>query len=217
MEVNRESSPIIKTLPVGPLQCNCTILGNPNTGQAVVIDPGGEADKLLKLLADLNLQVVEILHTHAHLDHFLASGKIKETTGARISLHQEDSFLWNMLEEQCNMFGIPYEPAPPPDHWLEHEENIQISNLEGQCLHTPGHTPGSMSFLFEHEKLLVAGDTLFQGSIGRTDLWGGDFKTIEKSIREVLYQLDENTTVITGHGESTTIGREIRTNAFVQG
>ena len=217
MEVNRESSPIIKTLPVGPLQCNCTILGNHNTGQAVVIDPGGESDKLLKLLADLNLQVVEILHTHAHLDHFLASGKIKETTGARISLHQEDSFLWNMLEEQCNMFGIPYEPAPPPDHWLEHEENIQISNLEGQCLHTPGHTPGSMSFLFEHEKLLVAGDTLFQGSIGRTDLWGGDFKSIEKSIRDVLYQLDENTTVITGHGESTSIGREIRTNAFVKG
>ena len=217
MGVNRETSPIIKTLPVGPLQCNCTILGNPNTGQAIVIDPGGEADKLLQLLTDLNLQVVEILHTHAHLDHFLASGKIKETTGARISLHQEDSFLWNMLEEQCKMFGIPYEPAPPPDHWLEHEENIQISNLEGQCLHTPGHTPGSMSFLFEHEKLLVAGDTLFQGSIGRTDLWGGDFKTIEKSIREVLYQLDENTTVITGHGESTTIGREIRTNAFVQG
>ena len=217
MMVNRESSPIIKTLPVGTLQCNCTILGNPNTGQAIIIDPGGEAKKLLQLLADLNLQVVEILHTHAHLDHFLASGKIKETTGARISLHQEDSFLWNMLEEQCNMFGIPYEPAPPPDHWLEHEENIQISNLEGQCLHTPGHTPGSMSFLFEHEKLLVAGDTLFQGSIGRTDLWGGDFKTIEKSIREVLYQLDENTRVITGHGESTTIGREIRTNAFVQG
>ena len=217
MGVSRESSPIIKTLPVGPLQCNCTILGNPKTGQAVVIDPGGEADKLLQLLADQNLQVVEILHTHAHLDHFLASGKIKETTGARISLHQEDSFLWNMLEEQCNMFGIPYEPTPPPDHWLEHEENIQISNLEGQCLHTPGHTPGSMSFLFEHEKLLVAGDTLFQGSIGRTDLWGGDFKSIEKSIREVLYQLDENTTVITGHGESTTIGSEIRTNAFVQG
>ena len=212
-----ESSPIIKTLPVGPLQCNCTILGKPNIGEAVVIDPGGEADKLLQLLADLKLQVVEILHTHAHLDHFLASGKIKETTGARISLHQKDSFLWNMLEEQCNMFGIPYEPAPPPDHWLEHEENIQISNLEGQCLHTPGHTPGSMSFFFEHEKLLVAGDTLFQGSIGRTDLWGGDFKSIEKSIREVLYKLDENTTVITGHGESTTIGNEIRTNAFVQG
>ena len=89
-----------------------------------------------------------------------------------------------MLEEQCKMFGIPYEPAPPPDHWLEHEENIQISNLEGQCLHTPGHTSGSVSFLFKHEKLLVAGDTLFQGSIGRTDLWGGDFKTIEKSISE---------------------------------
>jgi glyoxylase-like metal-dependent hydrolase (beta-lactamase superfamily II) len=172
---------------------------------------------LLQMLADLDLQLVAIFHTHAHLDHFLASGKIKEATGARLSLHQQDSFLWDMLEEQCGMFGIPYEPTPPPDHWLEHEEEIQIQLIRGQCLHTPGHTPGSMSFLFKEEDLLIAGDTLFQGSIGRTDLWGGDFRTLEKSIREVLYQLDEETRVITGHGESTTIGSEIRTNAFVRG
>ena len=169
---------------------------------------------LLQKLSDHQQQLVEILHTHAHLDHFLASGKIKEATGAKLSLHQEDSFLWDMLEDQCSMFGIPYEPAPPPDHWLEHEEETL---LQGCCLHTPGHTPGSMSFLFEEEKLLIAADTLFQGSIGRTDLWGGDFNTIETSIREVLYKLDEATTVITGHGASTTIGREIRTNAFVRG
>ena len=208
---------IIKTLPVGPLQCNCSILGNPLSGQAILIDPGGDAEMLLQMLADLDLQLVDIFHTHAHLDHFLASGKIKEATGARLSLHQQDSFLWDMLEEQCGMFGIPYEPAPPPDHWLEHEEEIQIQQIRGQCLHAPGHTPGSMSFLFKEEDLLIAGDTLFQGSIGRTDLWGGDFRTLEKSIREVLYQLDEETRVITGHGESTTIGSEIRTNAFVRG
>ena len=117
---------IIKTLPVGPLQCNCSILGNPLSGQAILVDPGGNAEMLLQMLADLDLQLVEIFLTHAHLDHFLASGKIKEATGARLSLHQQDSFLWDMLEEQCGMFGIPYDPAPPPDHWLEHEEEIQI-------------------------------------------------------------------------------------------
>lgn len=214
MEDQVQSSLIVKTFPVGPLQCNCTLIGNPQSGQAILIDPGGDSEMLLQELSEHQLQLVEILHTHAHLDHFLASGKIKEATGAKLSLHQEDSFLWDMLEDQCRMFGIPYEPAPPPDHWLEHEEETL---LQGCCLHTPGHTPGSMSFLFEEEKLLIAGDTLFQGSIGRTDLWGGDFNTIETSIREVLYKLDEATTVITGHGASTTIGREIRTNAFVRG
>ena len=211
------TSLIVKTLAVGPLQCNCTILGNPINRKALIVDPGGDAEKLLKLLADLKLELVEILHTHAHLDHFLASGRMKEATGASLSLHREDSFLWDMLEQQCSLFGIPYEPVPPPDHWLEHEEEINLQEHRGQCLHTPGHTPGSMSFVFEKENLLIAGDTLFQGSIGRTDLWGGDYKKIENSIRTVLYQLDEETEVITGHGESTTIGREIRTNAFVRG
>ena len=211
-----DSNIIVETIPVGPLQCNCTILGNLVSREAIVVDPGGDAEILLERLVELNLQVERIIHTHAHLDHFLASGKMKEATGAKLALHREDLFLWDMLEDQCRMFGIPFEPAPPPDQWLENEENIDLNELQGKALHTPGHTPGSMCFLFESQKLLIAGDTLFQGSVGRTDLWGGDFKKIEKSIQEKLYTLDEETYVITGHGESTSIGREMRANSFVR-
>ena len=207
---------IVETIPVGPLQCNCTILGDLVSRKAIVVDPGGDAEILLERLVELDLQVERIIHTHAHLDHFLASGKMKEATGAKLALHREDLFLWDMLEDQCRMFGIPFEPPPPPDQWLENEEEIDLNVLQGKALHTPGHTPGSMCFLFESQKLLIAGDTLFQGSIGRTDLWGGDFKEIEKSIQEKLYTLDEETSVITGHGESTSIGHEMRANSFVQ-
>ena len=207
---------IVETIPVGPLQCNCTILGDVVSRKAIVVDPGGDAELLLERLVELNLQVERIIHTHAHLDHFLASGKMKEATGAKLALHREDLFLWDMLEDQCRMFGIPFEPPPPPDQWLENEEEIDLNDLQGKALHTPGHTPGSMCFLFESQKLLIAGDTLFQGSIGRTDLWGGDFMKIEKSIQEKLYTLDEETSVITGHGESTSIGHEMRANSFVR-
>ncbi len=207
---------IVETIPVGPLQCNCTILGDLVSRKAIVVDPGGDSEILLERLVELNLQVERIIHTHAHLDHFLASGKMKEATGAKLALHREDLFLWDMLEDQCRMFGIPFEPPPPPDQWLENEEEIDLNNLQGKALHTPGHTPGSMCFLFESQKLLIAGDTLFQGSIGRTDLWGGDFKKIEKSIQEKLYTLDEETSVITGHGETTSIGHEMRDNSFVR-
>ena len=207
---------IVETIPVGPLQCNCTILGDLVSRKAIMVDPGGDAEILLERLVELDLQVERIIHTHAHLDHFLASGKMKEATGAKLALHREDLFLWDMLEDQCRMFGIPFEPPPPPDQWLENEEEIDLNDLQGKALHTPGHTPGSMCFLFESQKLLIAGDTLFQGSIGRTDLWGGDFKKIEKSIQEKLYTLDEETSVITGHGESTSIGHEMRANSFVQ-
>jgi glyoxylase-like metal-dependent hydrolase (beta-lactamase superfamily II) len=207
---------IVETLAVGHIQCNCTILGDPVSRKAIVVDPGGDAEMLIARLVELDLQVERIIHTHAHLDHFLASGKLKEATGAKLALHRDDLFLWDMLEEQCRMFGIPFEKPPPPDQWLEHEEEIEVKGVQGKALHTPGHTPGSMCFLFEKQKLLIAGDTLFQGSIGRTDLWGGDYQQIEKSIQEKLYTLDEETSVITGHGESTSIGHEMRSNSFVR-
>lgn len=203
----------IKTFPVGPLQCNCTVLGDKATGQAVVVDPGGDADKILDLLAREGLSAVQIIHTHAHFDHFLASGHMHERTGAPLCLHKADKPLWENLELQCGMFGIPYQPVPEPQQWLEHEETLPLS---GKALFTPGHTPGSMSFLFENAGLLIAGDTLFRGSIGRTDLWGGDYPTIERSIRERLYTLDESLNVVTGHGPATTIGYELRNNPFVR-
>ncbi|MBF0237330.1 MAG: MBL fold metallo-hydrolase [SAR324 cluster bacterium] len=208
---------VLKSFPVGPLGCNCTIIGDKTSKQAMVIDPGGDANRILSYLKELDLTVIRILHTHAHLDHFLASGKMKEATGSSLALHKEDAFLWDQLEMQCRLFGIPYEPVPAPDQWLEHDEELHIPSFQGKCLHTPGHTPGSMCFSFEGLKLLIAGDTLFQGSIGRTDLWGGDFKKIARSIKDQLYVLDEETHVVTGHGSSTTIGFEVRYNPFVKG
>ena len=184
--------------------------------KAIVVDPGGDAELLIERLLELDLQVERIIHTHAHLDHFLASGKLKEATGAKLALHLDDLFLWDMLEDQCRMFEIPFEEPSPPDQWLEHEEEIEGKGIQGKALHTPWHTPDSMCFLFEEQKLLIVGDTLFQGSIGRTDLWGGDYQKIEESIREKIYTLDEDISVITGHGESTSIGHEMRSNSFVR-
>lgn len=208
--------PLIReTFPVGPLQCNCTIIGDPLSGKAIVIDPGGNPEIIMSRLQQLQLQVVALVHTHAHLDHFLASGEIKQQTGAPIHLHKEDRFLWDGLEMQCRMFGVPYKPVPDPDHWLTDDQELPC--CQGVVMHTPGHTPGSTCFWFEQARLLIAGDTLFRRAIGRTDLWGGDFRTIEKSIRQRLYVLDESAVVVAGHGPDTTIGEEIRENSVIRG
>ncbi|MFK8019245.1 MAG: MBL fold metallo-hydrolase [Pseudomonadales bacterium] len=208
------SNMIMETFPVGPLQCNCAIIGDKASKRALVIDPGGDAQRILAVLEKHELRLVTIIHTHAHLDHILAAGELKAATGASIHLHKGDKMWWDMAEEQCKRFGVPYEPLPDPDFWMEDDE--ELSCCGGVALHTPGHTEGSMSFWFERDKLLVAGDTLFKQSIGRTDLPGGDFKVIEKSIRERIYTLDPEASVITGHGPSTSIGEEMRANPFVQ-
>lgn len=210
------SNLFIKTFPVGPLRCNCTIIGDPVSKKAIVIDPGGDAQNILAIVQAQGFTVSQILHTHAHFDHFLASGEMHQQTGAPLCLHRADQPLWEHLEDQCNLFGVPYQPVPSPHHWLEHEEELPIAHTNGQAIFTPGHTPGSMSFWFKEARLLIAGDTLFQDGIGRTDLWGGDYPTIERSIRERLYTLDEEATVITGHGPSTTIGHEMRHNPFIR-
>lgn len=205
---------IRETFPVGPLQCNCTIIGDPVTKRALVVDPGGNHEKILARLETLGLTLVSIIHTHAHLDHFLASGQLKEKTGATLHLHADDRFLWDNLEMQCQLFNVPYVPVPAPDFELKDGEALDCGC--GVALHTPGHTPGSMSFWFPQDRLLIAGDTLFKGGIGRTDLWGGDYSAIEKSIRTRLYSLDEEAVVVTGHGPDTLLGDEMRNNPFVR-
>jgi len=202
-----------ESFPVGPLQCNCTVIGDSVSGRGYVIDPGGDPQRIMDVVKRLGLTIEALIHTHAHLDHILAAGEINKQTGARICLHKDDLFLWDALERQCQLFGVPYTPVPAPTHWLEHEEPLDI--LNGSCIHTPGHTPGSICFLFEQEKLLLAGDTLFMGSVGRTDLPGGNMQQLISSIRERLYTLDEATTVIPGHGPATQVGFEMRNNAFV--
>jgi glyoxylase-like metal-dependent hydrolase (beta-lactamase superfamily II) len=207
---------IRKTFSVPPLGCNCSIIGDPVTQQAIVVDPGGAAERILREVRALGLTVTRILHTHAHFDHFLASGEMKNATGAALCLHEDDRELWDMLEMQCRTFGVPYVPVPPPDYWLTDEEKVSIGHVTAIALHTPGHTPGSMSFHVPEGGVVLAGDTLFRGSIGRTDLWGGDFDAIERSIRDRLYTLDDSTLVVTGHGPETEIGWEKQRNQFVR-
>lgn len=207
---------IRKTFSVPPLGCNCSIIGDPVTREAIVVDPGGAHELILREIQQLGFTVKMILHTHAHFDHFLASGKMKKATGATLCVHEDDRELWAMLETQCRMFGVPYVAVPPPDYWLKDEEKILIGAVETVAIHTPGHTPGSMSFHVPEDKVVLAGDTLFRGSIGRTDLWGGDFDAIEQSIRERLYTLHESTVVVTGHGPETEIGLEMESNQFIR-
>jgi hydroxyacylglutathione hydrolase len=207
---------IRKTFSVPPLGCNCSIIGDPQTKQAVVVDPGGAHERILHEVRQLGLTVTMILHTHAHFDHFLASGEMKKATGALLCLHEDDRELWDMLDVQCRMFGVPYVPVPAPDYWLKDEEKLLVGRMTAVALHTPGHTPGSMSFHVPESKLVLVGDTLFRGSIGRTDLWGGNFEAIERSIHERLYTLHESTLVVTGHGPETEIGWEKHTNQFVR-
>jgi glyoxylase-like metal-dependent hydrolase (beta-lactamase superfamily II) len=202
-----------ESFPVGPLQCNCTVIGDPESGRGIVIDPGGDPEKILAAARRLELSIEMLVHTHAHFDHILAAGTLRTQTGAPIHLHRDDLFLWNALRQQCELFGVPYTPLPPPDAWLEHEQTLPA--VAGACVHTPGHTPGSISFHFAAAGLLVAGDTLFRGSVGRTDLPGGSTPALIESIQQRLYTLDEATEVITGHGPATTIGYELRNNAYV--
>lgn len=205
---------IIRTFPVGPLQCNCSVIGDRISGKALVIDPGGDADYILALLKELELTVVAIIHTHAHLDHILASGEIKAATGAPIYLHEGDKFLWDMVEEQCVRFGVPKVALPEPDYFLHDDKDLNCCG--GVAIHTPGHTPGSISFWFEEYKTLIAGDTLFLGGIGRTDLPGGNFDQIITSIKERIYSLDDEAVVVTGHGPNTSIGNEKANNGFIR-
>ncbi len=204
---------IRKSFPVGPLQCNCTVIGDTETGIGYVFDPGGHAEQIMATVESMGLKIIGIIHTHAHLDHILAAGEIQRKTGAPVWLHRSDQFLWDNVELQCQMWGVPYSPVPEMQHWLEDEQELECS---GSCIHTPGHTPGSSSFYFAGASLLIAGDTLFQGSVGRTDFEGGDSGLLKKSIQQRIYKLDETATVVTGHGPETSIGQEMRFNAFVR-
>lgn len=209
---------LIEHWAVGPLRCNCTLIGDTASGEAVIIDPGGDASRILAWLETHQLRLTRVLHTHAHFDHFWASGLLREKTQATLSLHKSDLFLWRLFPKQCQLFGIPQPEGvmPEPDSFLEHEQPIAFSPLPGTVLHTPGHSPGSCCFHFASRKLLLAGDTLFRRGIGRTDLWGGSAPKIEHSIKERLFKpLEESTTVIAGHGPSTTLKEEMEQNPYV--
>ena len=218
---SRDGAPFLETIPVGPLQCNCSILGDPSTGDALVIDPGDEAEKILRALGTSGLSPVALLHTHAHFDHIGGSRRVHEATAAPIRLHAADFPLYDALPKQAAHFGLSAEDPAPAGPPVEDGEVIRFGRFAVTAIHTPGHTPGSTCYLLDDEGrgfagVLFSGDTLFRRSIGRTDLWGGDTQTILSSIRERLYRLPADLRVICGHGPDTTIGEESARNPFVR-
>lgn len=213
----------IKTFPVGPFQCNCTILGDPQSKKALVIDPGDDAHRIIELIKQQGFEVTHLLHTHAHIDHVGATKDVHQNCGGEICLHKGDEFLYKNLAMQASVLGLPGNfDVLPIAKSLEHGDVIESSSsLRTEVIFTPGHTPGSVCFAFQENlfspntpPLLFSGDTLFRGSIGRTDLWGGDYNQIQASIKERLLTMPSETVVICGHGPQTQIGYESKTNPF---
>jgi len=206
---------ILETFPVGLLRCNCTILGDETTGEAIVVDPGDDVPAILTRLALHHLTVKQIIITHAHIDHVGGAVLLKRATGAPILLNQNDLPLLAMMDMQAGWLGTRPPEVAPPDDSAEDGLKIGVANYMGEVLHTPGHSEGSICLYFAPQQLLLAGDTLFAGSIGRTDLPGGDSRKIIASIHNRLLVLPDATTVIPGHGQSTSIGKERLSNPFI--
>lgn len=209
------------SFPVGSYACNCSILFSDVTREAIIIDPGNDHDSVLRKIKELDITVTKLLHTHAHFDHIGRSNEIASATNATLHLHKADQFLYEMLPQQGMFFGQRVGSPKPIDSYLNDGETFSFKDPEINTflttLHTPGHTPGSCCFYSEYfdTPQLFAGDTLFAQSIGRTDLPGGDGRSIIKSIKERLLVLPDETKVITGHGPSTIIHHEKKYNPFI--
>lgn len=219
---------IHEVLPVGMLQCNCSILGDPETREAVVLDPGDEVDRILAVLARHRLKVIAIVSTHTHIDHVGGLARLHDVTGAPVFMHRDDLDLYRHLDLQAQWLGVPVPETTGVDSFLREGDTVRWGGYEARVLHTPGHTRGSISLYMPDEDAssaaahpspaprLFAGDTLFAGSIGRTDLWGGSFDEIMKSLQGKLLVLPDETIVFPGHGPTTTIGAERETNPFLR-
>jgi hydroxyacylglutathione hydrolase len=208
------------SFPVGALGCNCSIVACPETREALVVDPGDEAPRILAELQGRGWKAVQVVHTHAHFDHVMATHDVARATGAETALHRDDRWLYDHTADQLRLFRMPTRSLvmTPPTRELQGNEILSFGKREARVLHTPGHTPGSICIYLEaagEAPLLFAGDTLFAGSIGRTDLPGGSFEQIVASIRGPLFSLPEDTLVVAGHGGETTVGLERSDNPFV--
>ena len=207
---------IHEILPVGPLQCNCSIIGDETTHEAMVVDPGDEIEEIVAILNQHNLQVKQIVITHAHIDHVGGAMKLRELTGAPILLNQNDYALLKMLDVQASWLGMPAPGKVEIASSLADSDVLKFGGISAGVIETPGHTEGSVCLYFAPQKLLIAGDTLFAGSIGRTDLPGGSFEKIMRSLHGRVLALPDETVVIPGHGPATTIGNEREGNPFLK-
>jgi len=206
---------IHEIFPVGPLQCNCSVIGDETTREAMVIDPGDDIDDVLALIQKHNLTVKQIVVTHAHIDHVGGAMKLRTATGAPILLNQNDHALLKMLDVQAAWIGVEDPGKVEIDQSIGQGDTVRAGSLAANVIHTPGHTEGSVCLYFPVEKKLIAGDTLFARSIGRTDLPGGSMRKIISSLHEKVLTLPDETTVVPGHGPLTTIGDERESNPFL--
>jgi glyoxylase-like metal-dependent hydrolase (beta-lactamase superfamily II) len=207
---------ILEVFPVGPLAANCILIGDEQAGEALVIDPGAEAKRIHRRVTELGLKVKEILLTHAHIDHVGAAFQLKHLTDAPIYLHENDLELLNSLDAQAAWLGMVAPEVSQPDEGLHDGQTVGLERINAKVLHSPGHTQGSVCFYFAAQGLLIAGDTLFAGSVGRTDLPGGNYEHLMRSLQTQLMPLPDETRVISGHGPATTIGEERRNNPFLR-
>jgi glyoxylase-like metal-dependent hydrolase (beta-lactamase superfamily II) len=202
---------LIKNVVVGPLSVNCFIIADEKTKKAIVVDPGDEPDMIMDIIKKNNLIVEYIICTHGHFDHVGAVSDIKKETGAKVLIHKEELVIYNAALDMAAFWGYNIDPLPEPDGFVKDEDIIDIGDLQFKVLHTPGHSPGGICLYSNN--ILITGDTLFEGSVGRTDFYGGDAGKLKQSFKRLM-ELPDDTRVLPGHGPETTIGREKRENMF---
>lgn len=208
---------IHEIFPVGPLACNCSVIGDEHTHEAMVVDPGDDIENVLSVLERHELRLKMIVITHGHIDHIGGAGKLQQVTGAPVYMNEQDQAQLRLLPIQAAWVGMRPPGSIKIDQKMRDADKLKVGDLSATVMHTPGHTEGSVCLYFEPEKKLIAGDTLFAGSIGRTDLPGGNFDKIMRSLHQRVLALPEDTIVVPGHGPRTTIAEEKETNPFLTG